>query len=92
MASGQGTRFDCASVIQELNVGNPTVTALISEVEKGGNPPISVTLGRHGGTYVAKELEAEKGKPAFAPEDHRRLDRGDVIQGVALRALRNSSG
>ncbi|VVP43730.1 hypothetical protein PS862_05023 [Pseudomonas fluorescens] len=35
---------------------NGQTQALISEAEKGGIPPVSVMLGRHGGSYAVKEL------------------------------------
>jgi hypothetical protein len=47
---------------------NQQTQDLIAELKKGGIPPISVTAGRNGGTYVCKELVYAYGmwiSPAF---------------------------
>lgn len=35
---------------------NDQTLGLVSELKKGGNPPIYVQRGRSGGTFVCKEL------------------------------------
>jgi hypothetical protein len=50
---------------------NDQTLGLISELKKGGNPPIYVQRGRSGGTFVCKELVyayANWIKPKVLPE------------------------